>query len=385
MVYNHAGKERLGLPYMEQCINMLMVYQHLANKFRLEYRFNIKLYMKFLYKQKWLAVFTFILFPAFSAKSQTQLQLILNTEETVDSAFIIHWTDKEAIWLPFKDTLEVNFKTRGIDYYHLNYIMANGKNYFASLILDTGNIKIISHTENEKLIIDDVTGSPMYNKYVQWISGFDKLKLNKDSVGLDSFLLKSYEENIDNLFSFSIGRRYLEIHQNNKLKLYVLRLLLAKQTDELKKYFGFTMLNDRLEGIIKNDTVKLSDYLLINLQNRTTHARAPNAKFVILDFWFTSCLPCVQDHQKMTKLLPLLKEKQTEFISISDDESYTKWKSHLDKYQYKWQHYKKNPGNNNIIKQLGISNYPTYILLDEKGRILHSTYFLDEVLDQLNL
>ena len=72
-----------------------------------------------------------------SAATQTQLQLVLHTNKLIDSAVVVHWTNREVAWLPFKDTLQVNFKTRGIDFYHLNY-MTKGKNYFAALFLDTG-------------------------------------------------------------------------------------------------------------------------------------------------------------------------------------------------------------------------------------------------------
>ena len=111
--------------------------------------------------------------------------------------------------------------------------------------------------------------------------------------------------------------------------------LIAKQSAETKEYFGFSMMNERLLGIIKNDIVRLSDYPLIDVHNRTTHTAAFKAKFVILDFWFVGCLPCFEDHKKLVKLLPLLKQKQTEFISISNDDSYTKWKYYLDKYEFR--------------------------------------------------
>jgi hypothetical protein len=55
--------------------------------------------------------------------------------------------------------------------------------------------------------------------------------------------------------------RYLNIHQNNKLKLYALLPLIARQGDELKKQFGFSMLNNRLQGIIKNNMLS---YQLLN-------------------------------------------------------------------------------------------------------------------------
>jgi len=42
------------------------------------------------------------------------------------------------------------------------------------------------------------------------------------------------------------------------------------------------------------------------------------------------------------------------------------------------------PAAENIITQLGISTYPTYILLSKTGKILYSTYSLDEIFKQLN-
>ena len=91
-------------------------------------------------KQYSLLVLAFLFFLTIPSKSQTHLQLILHTDKAIDSAMIIHWTDREIAWLPFKDTLQVEFKTRGIDFYHLNYKIGNGKNYFAPLFLDTGKI-----------------------------------------------------------------------------------------------------------------------------------------------------------------------------------------------------------------------------------------------------
>jgi hypothetical protein len=51
------------------------------------------------------------------------------------------------------------------------------------------------------------------------------------------------------------------------------------QDKDLKKNFGFSMLNERLQGII-------------------------------------SCIPCIEDHKKIKNLLPFLKEKKQIWISI---------------------------------------------------------------------
>ena len=312
--------------------------------------------------------------------AQTHLRLILKTTLPIDSALIVHFTDQESSWLAFKDTLDVEFKIAKTDFYHINYIQKE-KIFNQKIYLNSGNTTIFMRIEGDKLLIDTVTGSPIFDTVVNWRKQYAAVA--KDSVALDAFLLKTYEDQIDNMFSFSIGSRYLNIHQNNKLKLYSLLPLIARQDDELKKQFGFAMLNDRLQGIIKNNNIILSDFELIDLKNKPVHSAVLNSDFVILDFWFVGCLPCMEDHKKIKKLLPFLQQKNTELISIANDDSYQKWKDYLDKNNYSWRQYKKPGAVENIITQSGISTYPTYILLDKTGKILFSSYSFDEILKQL--
>jgi len=273
----------------------------------------------------------------------------------------------------------MEFNTGITDYYHINYLQ-KGKWLNQKVYLDSGHVTILMKIENDRLVIEKVTGSPLFDKVQNWRKQYAALV--KDSVVLDSFLLKTYEEQIGNMFSFSIGMRFLDIHQNDKLKLYALLPLIARQDDELKKLHGFSFLNDRLQGILRNNIVTLNSFELIDGKNNAVHAEI-NSDFVILDFWFVGCIPCIEDHKKIRELLPFLKQKHTELISISNDDSYQTWKSYLEKHKYSWRQYKKPPAGENIISQLGISIYPTYILLNRKGEIMFSTYYLDEILKQL--
>ena len=299
----------------------------------------------------------------------------------IDSALIVHYTNQESSMLAYNDTLDIYFATAHTDFYHINYTQ-KGKIFNEKLYLDSGNIVIAMKIENEKLVIEKVVGSPMFDKVQDWKRRYAAVA--KDSAALDSFLIKTYEEQIDNLYSFSIGMRYLNIHQNNKLKLYALLPLIARQTDELKKQFGFSILNNRLQGIIRNNTLKLSAFELIDPRNKTIYAAETNSDFVILDFWFVGCLPCIEDHKRISKsLLPFLKQKHSALISISNDDSYQVWKRYLEKHDYSWAQYKKPLSAENIITRLGITIYPTYILLNRKGEILFSTYSLDELVKQL--
>ncbi|MEO5947543.1 MAG: TlpA disulfide reductase family protein [Chitinophagaceae bacterium] len=313
------------------------------------------------------------------AQSQTHLKLILNTTEPIDKAFVGHFTDKEFISIEFKDTLELDFKIQKTDFYHVNYLQGE-KIYNVKLFLNCGSITVVMRIENDTLLVDKVSGSPFYEKVKKWKQNYTTIIQREDSAALDSFLLTTYEEQIDNIFSFSIGKKYLDIHQNNKLKLYALLPLIARQNDELKTQFGFGILNDRLLGIIRNNIISLSDFDLLDTENKTVFASTYNSRFTILDFWFVGCIPCIEDHKKIRELLPILKQKNIELISISNDDNYQTWKEYIEKNNYAWQHYKKPASPQNIVNQLGISSYPTYLLLDNEGKILHSTYSLEEVL-----
>src|SRR5258705_979420 len=230
--------------------------------------------------------------------AQTHLKLILETSLSIDSVVVVHFTDREISRMAFKDTLELDFKIKGMDFYHINYLQKE-KIFNEKVYLDSGNITIIMGIENDKLSIDKVTGSPIFDTVQKWKKNYATLAQNKDTVALDLFLLKTYEEQIGNMFSFNIGMRYLDMHQNEKLKLYALLPLIARQAEELKKQFGFSFLNDRLQGIIRNNSITLSDFELIDLENRPVHAAALVSGFVILDFWFVGCVPCMEDHKKI--------------------------------------------------------------------------------------
>jgi alkyl hydroperoxide reductase subunit AhpC len=92
----------------------------------------------------------------------------------------------------------------------------------------------------------------------------------------------------------------------------------------------------------------------------------------------------VEDHKKIKELLPSLKQKNVELISISNDQSYQHWNGYLEKNNYSWLQFKKSQLAENIITQLGISTYPTYILLNKERKIVFSTYSLNEVLKQVD-
>ena len=155
--------------------------------------------MKLLYTRSFFLAILFFL----SIKeicSQTHLKLILKTNLPIDSALIVHFTNQESSRQAFKDTLDMKFNTGITDYYHINYTQ-KGKVFNQKVYLDSGHVTILMKIENDKLVIEKVIGSPLFDKVQNWRKQYAAVV--KDSAVLDSFLLKTYEEQIENMFSFS--------------------------------------------------------------------------------------------------------------------------------------------------------------------------------------
>lgn len=118
--------------------------------------------------------------------------------------------------------------------------------------------------------------------------------------------------------------------------------------------------------------VKMKNYNLTSLTKDTTTIKefSKGKKFILLDFWGTWCVPCLE-------LLPNLKKFHQEndnvsIISIALDESIDVVKDYSEKEAMYWNHaYVDRNNRKGIITDLRVESYPTFILLNDKLKILY--------------
>ncbi len=105
----------------------------------------------------------------------------------------------------------------------------------------------------------------------------------------------------------------------------------------------------------------------------------PKAKYTLVDFWFSSCVPCLQEIPKLKELYKEYQPKGFEIVSIGTDQ--TKFVKNLQKVISErgltWKNVYDENGKQST--QWGISSYPTKYLLDENGVILKKNPSLEEV------
>ncbi|MEM6806472.1 MAG: TlpA disulfide reductase family protein, partial [Bacteroidota bacterium] len=96
-------------------------------------------------------------------------------------------------------------------------------------------------------------------------------------------------------------------------------------------------------------------------------------QLTVLDLWFVRCPPCVKDHKEIKKDVEdgLYQDKNLSFIGISRDRDFSLWQAYVEKHQLPWTNlnveYTEGP---NLIDELSISGFPTYLVLNDKGEIL---------------
>ena len=91
-------------------------------------------------------------------------------------------------------------------------------------------------------------------------------------------------------------------------------------------------------------------------------------KFTLVDFWFSSCLPCIKQFPSYKITYDLNMRKGFEIIAISVDEKEADWQKIIQHYDLNWLQYLDSKAI--ITKKLKISGFPTNYLLDNDGKII---------------
>lgn len=102
-------------------------------------------------------------------------------------------------------------------------------------------------------------------------------------------------------------------------------------------------------------------------------------KYTLVDFWFSSCQPCLNQFDKLQKIYDNNKQKEFEIIGISTDrkENVSQWKEVIFKFNLTWIQYLDAGGVE--ANKLYIIGFPTNFLLDRYGTIIKKNISPEEL------
>jgi len=104
-----------------------------------------------------------------------------------------------------------------------------------------------------------------------------------------------------------------------------------------------------------------------------------HGKAVVVDFWFTGCIPCRNLKKMMEPIISYYKKKEVVFITISVDKSIEFWKEKGIKsglYTHKGgiDLITNGQGQNApIVKHYNLTGYPSLLIIDKKGKLISAS------------
>lgn len=137
----------------------------------------------------------------------------------------------------------------------------------------------------------------------------------------------------------------------------------------------YTITNYKDQFIKEKESVSLLgkkavDFSYPAQSGETISLASLKGKIVLLDFWESWCGYCILSFPKLTKLYQKYKAKNVEVIGISSEN-----KKQIEKLlTLNDVQYPNLFADKEIIKNYGITNRPTYILIDEQGTIIACSY-----------
>ena len=140
------------------------------------------------------------------------------------------------------------------------------------------------------------------------------------------------------------------------------------------------LIADDIRHALIKENEPFPDIKLKDLELKTRKVEIPKNKVVLVDFWFSNCIPCLDAFPKLVELYDTYKDKGFEIVGISIDptKKIEDWKSVIQEQNLSWQHYL-DEGGVETTSKMNIKLFPTAVLIDKKGKIVNKKISLDDL------
>lgn len=129
--------------------------------------------------------------------------------------------------------------------------------------------------------------------------------------------------------------------------------------------------NDRKKYKLQDGTV-LKELNFKDIDGNSFTLDSLKGKVLVLNFWFTTCRPCVEEIPDLNRIQEKFKDKDVEFFAITFDSK----KKLEDFAKKKLFNFTVVPNSMNVIRQFYVNSYPTTIIIDKDRKI----HLLDDLL-----
>jgi peroxiredoxin len=139
---------------------------------------------------------------------------------------------------------------------------------------------------------------------------------------------------------------------------------LFRMTDEMKQKLDDQYNKERqsAEALLNKPA---PDFELNDLQGNRWSLKDLRGKIVVLNFWFTSCPPCIQEMPELNKLVQEYGNKDVVFLGLTYNNA-EQVNTFLQKRAFS---YTQLPHSHEVDTRYQVSSWPTSIVIDQAGNV----------------
>jgi thiol-disulfide isomerase/thioredoxin len=229
----------------------------------------------------------------------------------------------------------------------------NGKEYID--YLNDNFDKVDSIQKATKWLLED--GTTFDKKYS------DSISKTKDG---HLYNTKLYRDTITNHFAYILYKRSKEEYRDG-IKLFNKYL----KSDEKNRK---NLKRSAIDGIVMTD-----------IDGNQHDFESIGNKIIVLDFWFTTCAPCIKEMPEMNKLKEEYGTNNVAWFGVTYDDK-EKVNRLLSKVQFDFTIV---PNSQHLVDRFGIKFFPTTLIIDENRKVVYTGSFfkhnnrLEEIKTQL--
>lgn len=139
---------------------------------------------------------------------------------------------------------------------------------------------------------------------------------------------------------------------------------LARMTDKMKQKIQ-SQHNERKQAFAAMLNKPAPDFGLKDLQGNRWSLKELRGKIVVLNFWFTSCAPCIQEMPDLNQLVQSYESKNVVFLGLTYNDA-KQVNTFLQKRSFS---YTLLPDSREVDNKYQVSSWPTSIVIDKDGNV----------------
>jgi len=147
---------------------------------------------------------------------------------------------------------------------------------------------------------------------------------------------------------------------NHDAQAVVFRKATEKEKEEFRKWMAQ---NDPNAGFKPGELAP--DFDVTDIKGNTYKLSDLKGKIVVLNFWFTTCPPCVMEIPELNKIASKYKKSGVVFLAITFEN-----KDKVNNFIKEHPFYFNLIADATMVRKYGINGFPTSILIDKEGKIM---------------